>query len=64
MKRAVVITIEELPHRASGLTEDALSKVFGGCHKSWGSCRRNRDCCYGFSCNPWGKCALVGGSPF
>ena len=64
MKRPAVITLETLPPRARGLDSNELSKVFGGCHKSEGKCHRNHDCCYGFSCNPWGRCALLGGSPF
>jgi hypothetical protein len=63
MKRPVIITLENLPARTRRLSGDELSKVFGGCHKSFGHCSHNRDCCYS-SCNPYGRCAAVGGSPF
>jgi hypothetical protein len=43
MKRKSVINIGKLPMRASRISEDALSNVFGGCSQEGQTC--NKSCC-------------------
>jgi hypothetical protein len=64
MEKALVIKLENLPPRARGLNPDDLSKVFGGgCKGPGGRCNSTNDCCIAV-CQPWGRCATIGGSPF
>jgi hypothetical protein len=43
-RRPLSIAVKDLPHRATPLSADALSKVFGGC-QMWGGCNTSADCC-------------------
>ena len=45
-RRPLVIDVtKDLPHRATPLSEDLLSKVFGGCIALWQDCPYNGACC-------------------
>ena len=38
--------VQDLPHRASTLSEEQMSKLFGGaCSRRGSRCVRDRDCC-------------------
>lgn len=38
--------VQDLPHRASTLSEEQMSKLFGGaCSPRGARCSRDRDCC-------------------
>jgi hypothetical protein len=45
MPRRLVLNVTDLPHRATPLSGDALSQVFGGCVPDWQYCVNNWDCC-------------------
>lgn len=40
-----MLTIRDLPPRPTGLSDDALSDVFGGCQQRGDSCDKDSDCC-------------------
>jgi hypothetical protein len=45
-RRPLVIDVtKDLPHRATPLSEEALSQVFGGCIGMWQPCTHSSDCC-------------------
>jgi hypothetical protein len=44
-RRPLAIDVKDLPHRATPLSEEALSQVFGGCIHEWQVCSNNSDCC-------------------
>lgn len=37
--------VQDLPHRASTLSEDTLENVFGGCRKGGQWCLADNQCC-------------------
>ena len=46
MPRSLVIDVNKnLPPRATPLSADTLSQVFGGCIQEWQICDNNWDCC-------------------
>jgi hypothetical protein len=46
MRRPLVIDVsKDLPPRSTPISEDALSKVFGGCIAGWQTCTQNYQCC-------------------
>ena len=49
MRRPLVLQLNDLPHRSTPLSGEALSQVFGGCIGEWQVCNNNSDCC-SFKC--------------
>jgi hypothetical protein len=41
----VIDVTKDLPHRATPLSPDSLTQVFGGCIGEWQMCNNNIDCC-------------------
>lgn len=46
MANDTTLTLRDLPPRPTGLSDDALSDVFGGCRQRGDSCDKDSDCCY------------------
>ena len=44
-KHTLMIDIKTLPLRPTGLSDDALQDVFGGCVGEGDACVRESDCC-------------------
>jgi hypothetical protein len=45
-RRSVRVDLtQDLPHRARSLSEDVVSKIFGGCIALWEPCTANGLCC-------------------
>jgi hypothetical protein len=42
--------VQDLPHRASSLSESILSQVFGGCRTEGYVCSNSTPCCSGHTC--------------
>jgi hypothetical protein len=52
--RPVVIDVtKDLPLRATPLSHEALSQVFGGCLDLWKDCSQNSQCCSYFCWRMW-----------
>jgi hypothetical protein len=55
-RRPLSIDVKDLPPRATPLSEEAVSKVFGGCSQMWSGCNTSADCCpsglggFGYNC--------------
>jgi hypothetical protein len=43
--RMVIDLTKDLPHRATPLSTENLSQVFGGCIAGWQDCTQNYQCC-------------------
>ena len=51
MRRPVMLQLQELPHRATALSVEQISAVFGGCHTPDHQCSPDKnDCCPGWDC--------------
>jgi hypothetical protein len=54
MPRSLVIDVtKDLPHRATTLSAEALSQVFGGCIADFTDCSQNYQCCSYFCNKMW-----------